>query len=466
MLSRKISTLRLFLIQFSIKNSKFKIVEIANSEEKGGALLTTAILLGAQWGDEGKGKITDYLAQKAHMVVRSQGGNNAGHTVIVGEQEFKLHLIPSGILFPNTVCVIANGVVIDPVVLLEELDYLKAKGIDTGNLRISSTAHLIMPYHKKLDELEEAGRGEGKIGTTKRGIGPAYKDKFARMGIRVMDLLDLEEFEAQVERNLAVVNPLLEKIYGEPPFSKEAIVKGFKVYAERLRPYVVDSSLLINQAIAEGRHVLFEGAQGTLLDIDHGTYPFVTSSYPTAGGACIGSGVGPTKINRVVGVTKAYTTRVGEGPFPTELFDEVGETLGRVGKEFGVTTGRPRRCGWLDGVILSYAVRVSGIDTLALTKLDVFDQLETIKICTAYEYRGQILKDFPLNRKVLAECKPVYEELPGWKQETSKIKSYGDLPVNAKKFISRVEELSGAKVGIIALGPDREQTIAIDNIFN
>jgi adenylosuccinate synthase len=427
--------------------------------------MTTAVLIGAQWGDEGKGKITDYLAEQADVVVRYQGGNNAGHTVIVGEEEFKLHLIPSGILYADKICVIGNGVVVDPQVLLQEIEHLEAKGINTSNLRISSQAHLIMPYHKKIDEVEEERRGAAKIGTTKRGIGPAYMDKFARVGIRIIDLLDKEEFEKLLERNLQEKNHLLNKVYQTEGFSTEEILAEYLSYAEKIRPYVADSSFIINEAINAGKHVLFEGAQGTLLDVDHGTYPYVTSSYPVAGGACIGAGVGPTKISKVVGVVKAYTSRVGEGPFPSELFDETGALIRDIGKEYGTTTGRARRCGWLDAVILKYAVRVSGIDAIALTKLDVLDTLDTIKICTGYEYEGQKITEFPHSLKVLAKCKPIYEELPGWKQDLSSARRYEDLPVNARNYIKRIEELSGAKVAIIAVGPKRTQTIMLEPIF-
>lgn len=427
--------------------------------------MATVVLIGAQWGDEGKGKITDYLAQQAQVIVRYQGGNNAGHTVVVGRQEFKLHLIPSGILYGEKLCLIGNGVVIDPEVLLEEMDYLEARGIDIGQLRISSQAHLIMPYHKRLDKAEEERRGEQKIGTTKRGIGPAYVDKYARKGIRVMDLLDEEEFIRLLERNLEEKNLLLEKIYQKPGFQKEEILERYLTYAQRLRPYVADCSLLLNEAIAAGKHVLLEGAQGTLLDIDHGTYPFVTSSSPVAGGACSGAGVGPTKITKVVGVAKAYTSRVGEGPFPTELLDETGRIIREIGQEFGTTTGRPRRCGWLDAVMLKYAVRVNGIDALALTKLDVLDTLETLKICVGYEYQGQLLTQFPHSLKILAQCKPVYEELPGWQQDLKHVRRYEDLPLNAQKYLARIEELTGVPIALVAVGPKREQTILREPIF-
>ncbi|MBZ4687758.1 MAG: adenylosuccinate synthase [Clostridia bacterium] len=427
--------------------------------------MSTVVLIGAQWGDEGKGKITDFLARQAEVVVRSQGGNNAGHTVVVDDKEYKLHLIPSGILYPEKLCVIGNGVVIDPKVLLEEIDYLAENGIQTDNLRISSSAHVIMPYHKKLDELQEERRGNKKIGTTKRGIGPCYMDKIARTGIRIIDLINANDFKETLGSALQDKNYLFDKVYNTTGFELQEIYDEYMQYAERIRPYVTDTSVLINKAIDERRDVLFEGAQGTLLDIDHGTYPFVTSSYPTSGGACVGSGVGPTKIDSVLGVVKAYTTRVGEGPFPTELRNEMGDQIRKAGHEFGTTTGRPRRCGWMDAVILRYAARINGLTGIAVTKLDVLDGLETLKICTAYKYQGEILNEFPSSLKVLEQCQPVYEELPGWQQETSEIEDYNDLPQNAKRYLHRLEELSGVKIDMVSVGPGRKQTIVINNTF-
>ncbi|MHB1125579.1 MAG: adenylosuccinate synthase [Bacillota bacterium] len=427
--------------------------------------MSSVVLVGAQWGDEGKGKVTDYLARQADMVVRSQGGNNAGHTVVVGEQEFKMHLIPSGILYPEKVCVIGNGVVVDPEVLIDELEYLEEQGISTANLRLSDIAHLIMPYHKRLDEVEEERRGANKLGTTRRGIGPAYMDKIARNGIRVGDLLDGEEFRQKLEQNLNIKNELLEKIYGAAGFALDEIYDSYMEYAERLRPYIVDTSLIVHRAIQAGSKVMFEGAQGTLLDVDHGTYPYVTSSYPIAGGACIGTGIGPTKIDRALGVAKAYTTRVGEGPFPTELHGESGDVIREKGKEFGTTTGRPRRCGWLDAVILRYAVRLNGLDYLAFTKLDVLDDLPKIKICTGYRYQGEIIEEFPHSLKVLTLCEPVYEEMDGWQQDLSNVREFSDLPVQAQRYIRRVEELAGAPMALIAVGPRRDQTIPMETIF-
>ncbi|MBS4026842.1 MAG: adenylosuccinate synthase [Clostridia bacterium] len=427
--------------------------------------MSTVVLIGAQWGDEGKGKITDFLAEKADVVVRYQGGNNAGHTVVVGETEYKLHLIPSGILYPRTICVIGNGVVVDPEVLLRELAYLKERGIDTTGLRISSNAHVIMPYHKMLDELEEERRGKNKIGTTKRGIGPCYMDKYARAGIRIADLLEKDELAEKLEVVLEQKNHLLEKVYGVKGLDFEEVLAAFCGYGQQIKDFVTDTSLLINDFYNSGKNVLFEGAQGTLLDLDHGTYPYVTSSHPIAGGACIGAGIGPTRINKVLGVVKAYTTRVGEGPFPTELQDELGEAIRKAGWEFGTTTGRPRRCGWFDVVMFKYSVRISGIDHVALTKLDVLDQLETIKVCVGYNHRGQVITSFPTSLKALAECEPVYEELPGWLEDTSRARSVSDLPENAQKYIKRIEELTGVKAAIIAVGPKREQTIVVERLF-
>lgn len=427
--------------------------------------MSSIVLIGSQWGDEGKGKVTDYLAREAHMVVRYQGGNNAGHTVVVGEKEYKLHLIPSGILYPDKMCLIGNGVVVDPAVLIEELEYLDRSGINTDNLRISETAHVIMPYHRLLDQLQEERRGDYKIGTTKRGIGPAYMDKVARTGIRIIDLMEPEELKVILRRNVEEKNRLLKVLYGADGFDFNQVFDQYREYAEKIRPYVADTSVLINKAIDEGKHVLFEGAQGTLLDVDHGTYPFVTSSHPTAGGASTGAGIGPTKITKVVGVAKAYTTRVGEGPFPTELTDATGDHIREAGHEFGTTTGRPRRCGWFDAVIVRYAVRVSGISSLALTKLDVLDGLEKLKICTGYKYNGEIIKEFPHSLKVLEQCRPIYEELDGWREKTSNVRSYNQLPANAKRYLERLEELVGAKIAMVAVGPKRDQTIPVGKIF-
>jgi adenylosuccinate synthase len=426
--------------------------------------MSSVVLIGAQWGDEGKGKITDYLAEKADLVVRYQGGNNAGHTVIVGDVEYKLHLIPSGIISQDKTCIIGNGVVVDPVVLLEEIAYLKEKGLSAENLRISSSAHVIMPYHKQLDGLQEERRS-AKIGTTKRGIGPCYMDKIARSGIRMGDLVSPEDFSEKLGNSLEEKNEILTKIYGQEPYEFDALYEEYSGYARQIAGYVIDSATLIHESLEAGKDILFEGAQGTLLDIDHGTYPFVTSSNPTAGGVCPGAGVGPTIIDKVIGVTKAYLTRVGEGPFPTELFDATGQALGDIGQEFGTTTGRARRCGWFDAVVMKYAVRINGITDIALTKMDVMDGMETISICTGYELDGEVIGNYPTQLKEFARCKPIYEQMPGWMQKTSDITTFEELPKNAKEYIRRIEDLVGAKVSIVAVGPGREQTINRYPIF-
>ncbi|MEE0777313.1 MAG: adenylosuccinate synthase [Bacillota bacterium] len=424
--------------------------------------MSAIILIGAQWGDEGKGKVTDFLAEKSEVVVRSQGGNNAGHTVINGDEEYKLHLIPSGILNPNSLNLIGNGVVIDLAVILDEIDHLKARGVSFEHFYISDRAHLIMPYHKILDALEEQAKADGKIGTTGRGIGPAYVDKVNRIGIRVCDLMDEKEFRRKLNIALTMKNTLLEKVYGTEPLDLETIVEDFMALAERVRPFVADTSVLLYDALKSDKKVLFEGAQATHLDIDHGTYPFVTSSNPIAGGALTGSGVGPTWIDKVIGVSKSYTTRVGNGPFPTELEDEMGETLRQKGHEFGTTTGRPRRCGWLDAVVVRYSVRVNGITDIALTKLDVLDELKEIKLCVAYQCGDEVLKEFPAALNQIEKCTPIYETMPGWMCDTSACRSFGELPQAAKDYIARIEELTDAKVSIIAVGPDRKQTIVRD----
>jgi adenylosuccinate synthase len=425
--------------------------------------LANVIVIGAQWGDEGKGKITDLLSRSADVVVRYQGGNNAGHTVVVGDRIFKLHLIPSGILYPKTECIIASGTVIDPKVLLEEVDRLKDLGISTDNLFIAETAHITMPYHRVLDRASEDQRAEHKIGTTGRGIGPTYADKSERVGIRVIDLMDEKRLAKKLRWAIDQKNIVLQKLYNLEPLDADAIIEEYRGYADRLRPHVVDASLKIDAAIRERRNILFEGAQGTLLDLDHGTYPYVTSSNPVAGGACIGAGVGPTCIDRVIGVAKAYTTRVGEGPFPTELHDETGELIGQRGAEFGTTTGRKRRCGWFDGVIGRYAVRINGLDCLAVTKLDVLDGLDEIKVCTAYELDGQIVRDFPSDARAFARAIPIYETLPGWKQSTSECKTVEELPPQAKEYLKFLADLTGTPIAIISLGASRGQTIIVED---
>ena len=423
-------------------------------------MASSLVIVGAQWGDEGKGKITDYLAKTAEVVVRYQGGNNAGHTVEVDSEQYKLHLIPSGILYSDKQCIIGNGVVIDPEAFLKEIDGLEARGITTKNLKVSDRAHVIFPYHKKIDELSEIRRGSDDIGTTKKGIGPAYMDKTERIGIRVCDLMHTEVFKVKLKQNVEAKNDYLKRIYGFEGYSYDDMLEKYLAYAERLRPYVDDTSVLVYNAIKENKKVLFEGAQGTLLDIDLGTYPYVTSSHPISGGVCIGAGIGPSMIQKAVGVVKAYTTRVGKGPFPTELMDELGETLRQKGNEFGTTTGRPRRCGWFDAVIVRFAVRVSGLTSLAITKLDTLSGIEKIKLCVGYKVNGKLIRDFPASLEDLALCQPVYEEFDGW-DDISGITEYKKLPVAVMRYLERIEELSGAKVSLISVGPKRNQTIVI-----
>ncbi|HEY9846163.1 MAG TPA: adenylosuccinate synthase [Candidatus Caenarcaniphilales bacterium] len=425
--------------------------------------MANVVVIGAQWGDEGKGKITDLLSRSADVVVRYQGGVNAGHTVVVNEQIFKLHLIPSGILYPSTECIIGSGTVIDPQVLIEELDQLESLKISTKNLLISETAHITMPYHRLIDQASEEQRGIHKIGTTGRGIGPTYADKSERTGIRVLDLMDLEGLSKQLRWAVSYKNVLLEKLYNLPPLDPEAVIRQYAAYAERLRPHVVDCSLKIYDAIQRRRNILFEGAQGTLLDLDHGTYPYVTSSNPVAGGACVGAGIGPTMIDRVIGVAKAYTTRVGEGPFPTELAGETGEMLCERGAEFGTTTGRRRRCGWFDAVIGRYAVRINGLDCLAITKLDVLDSVAEIKVCVGYEIEGQSCQDFPSNARQFSRCRPIYKTLPGWQQPTGHCRSLADLPPQALDYLKFLAELMEVPIAIVSLGPSRDQTIIVED---
>ncbi len=426
--------------------------------------MSTLVLVGAQWGDEGKGKIVDCLAEAADMVVRYQGGANAGHTVVVKGREYKLHLVPSGLL-NHKVCVIGNGVVVDPAQLLSEMDRLAAEGFDVGRLYLSDCAHVILPYHKRLDAVEEDRRGDRKIGTTGRGIGPAYRDKFSRTGIRMADLLDAAVFREQLAAHLEQVNTFLERVYDQEPLHFAEVLESYIGYAERLRPHVTDTSLLVNRAIDAGQRVLFEGAQGTLLDIDHGTYPYVTSSSPTAGGACIGAGVGPTRIGRVIGVAKAYATRVGDGPFPTEIEGAEGDWLRERGREYGTTTGRPRRCGWLDLVALRYAARVNGLSGLALTKLDTLGGLDRVRVCVAYECDGRRLEEWPHNTALLARCRPVYVDLPGWSEDVGGVRRLEDLPVAARDYVTFVEEHAGLSMSIISVGPDRDQTILRGSLF-
>lgn len=421
--------------------------------------MSVTALVGAQWGDEGKGKTIDILASQADMVVRAQGGSNAGHTVVADGITHKLRLIPSGILYPNTVCVVGNGTVIAPPVILKEMAQLKENGVSLKNLKIDARAHVILPYHIAIDTLSEKMRGAGDIGTTKNGIGPCYMDKAERSGIRIIDLITPEVFKEKLFKNVENKNKLLKYVYGGEEMDAQAIYDEYCGYAEQLKPFVTDTSVLIYDAIKAGKNVLFEGAQGTLLDIDVGTYPFVTSSHPTAGGFCEGSGVGPTLIDNCLGVAKSYITRVGKGPFPTELNDEIGDRIRNVGGEFGTVTGRPRRTGWFDAVIIRYAVRVNGLTSLAINKLDTLSGIETLKICVAYKKNGEILKDFPVDISLLEGCEPVYEELPGWTEDLSKCHSFDELPENAKNYIRFVEKQADCHVSMVGVGPDRTQNL-------
>jgi len=424
--------------------------------------MSTYIVVGTQWGDEGKAKIVDYLAQKADIVVRFQGGANAGHTVVTGDEEFIFHLIPTGIMHPDKICVIGNGVVIDPVALLEEIENLKIRGISIeGRLFISPNAHLVMPYHKVLERAREKSRGEGKIGATGRGIGPCYVDKVGRTGIRVVDLLDEKLFREKLSWNVREKNLILTKVYGSQGVDEKEIFGEYRELAGKITPFVTDTSVLLNQALRNGKSVLFEGAQGTLLDVDHGTYPFVTSSNTSAGNACAGSGVGPTRIDEVIGVAKAYTTRVGNGPLPTELKDEIGEKMRELGHEYGATTGRPRRCGWFDAVVARFSARINGLTSLAITRLDVLDSFPEIKICTAYRYNGRTIEEFPSDLRILSGCEPVYETWKGWMVPTSETLNFDQLPENAKRYLNRIAQLTDTEISLVSVGRRREQTIVL-----
>jgi adenylosuccinate synthase len=426
-------------------------------------LMPSLVVVGSQWGDEGKGKIVDLLSERMDVCARYNGGNNAGHTIVNGQQSFKFHLIPSGIIYPHIVPVIGAGVVVDLEVLLGEMDGLEQKGIDTKRLLISGNAHLIMPYHKVFDQLSEKRLGKYAIGTTRRGIGPTYADKASRVGIRVQDLLDMKIFKQKLEAALADKNKILTKAYGLEPFSIDAIAEAYAAGAARIRDQIVDTSLYLNQQLDAGKLVLLEGAQGTFLDLDHGTYPFVTSSSPIAGGACTGAGIAPKRIDRVIAVTKAYVTRVGSGPFPTEDTGEDGETLARVGVEFGTTTGRKRRCGWFDAVLLKYATMLNGFDTIALTKLDVLSAFDRLKVCVGYRYEGKTYDTYPPHQTIFHHAEPVYEELPGWKTDISEAQSFEELPRAAQDYVRFIEEAAGVPVGIISVGPRRNQTIIRDH---
>ncbi|MBN3410725.1 adenylosuccinate synthase [Clostridium botulinum] len=428
--------------------------------------MSAFIVLGAQWGDEGKGKMTDYLAENADVVVRFQGGNNAGHTVVVGEKEYKLHLIPSGILYNDKLNVIGNGVVLDPKALFEEINYLESLGVEItpDRLIISDRAHVIMPYHRILDGIKERARGNKDIGTTGKGIGPSYTDKMERSGIRVCDLIHKEVFEENLKETLEVKNKIITEIFGGEALDYNEIYNEYLGYAEKLRPFVKDISVIVNKKIKDGKEVLFEGAQGTLLDIDYGTYPYVTSSSTIAGGVCIGAGVGPTAITNAVGIAKAYTTRVGKGPFPTELLDSTGDWVREKGHEFGVTTGRARRCGWLDLVILKTSARISGLTSFAVTKIDTLAGLDTLKVCTGYRLNGEIIDYVPASLEDLAKCEPIYEEFEGWDDSIANARCYEDLPENAIKYLKKIEDFTETKVPIVSVGPKRDQTMMISEI--
>ena len=425
--------------------------------------MSTVAILGTQWGDEGKGKIVDYLAQQAQVVVRSQGGSNAGHTVAVDGVEYKLRLMPSGILFKGTLNVVGNGVVFNPKVFLDEIKGMVDKGIDVSGIRISNRAHVVLPYHNVIDGLMEEAKGDAKIGTTKNGIGPCYVDKMDRIGIRVCDFIDKEEFARKLKINLALKNDMIVKLYGGEPLDYDTLLEEYNGYADRLRPYVCDTISLLHDEIKAGKRVLFEGAQATMLDIDYGTYPYVTASHPVSGGVCVGAGVAPRDVHKVVGVVKAYSTRVGEGPFPTEQLNEIGDKIRDCGHEYGTVTGRPRRTGWLDAVIVKYACMLSGLDYMAITRLDILDTFEKIDMCVGYKYKGELLNEVPASLKVLAEVEPVYETFDGWMTDISGIRKYEELPENARKYLERLAEVCGTKLGIVSVGPNRDQTIVLAN---
>lgn len=428
--------------------------------------MANVVVVGAQWGDEGKGKVVDIYTEYADEIVRYQGGNNAGHTLVVGEEKVVLHLIPSGVLHAGKRCIIGNGVVLDPEVFIMEVNRLKSAGRlqDDATLLLSESLHIIMPYHKRLDIAREAQSGDKKIGTTGRGIGPCYEDKIGRRGVRLMDLLDPVVFARRLRENLEEKNVLLERL-GEPALGYNEIYRQYQDYAEVLRKYVADTALVLDHSLKAGKRLLFEGAQGTLLDVDHGTYPFVTSSSTCAGGAATGSGVSPRAIDEVIGISKAYVTRVGSGPFPTELLDETGEKLRQIGGEFGATTGRPRRCGWFDAMVIRYAVRINGLTGIALTKLDVLSGFETIKVCTGYNFEGTSLETLPAKLETFAACEPIYEELPGWQADITGVRSFEELPENARSYVHRLEELAGCPIVMVSVGPRRDQTIILKNPF-
>ena len=428
--------------------------------------MTSVVVVGTQWGDEGKGKITDFLSQDAEVIARYQGGDNAGHTIVIDGKKFKLQLIPSGIFYPEKISVIGNGVVVNPKSLVKELAYLHEEGVSTDSLRISDRAHVILPYHIKLDQLQEAAKGDNKIGTTNKGIGPAYMDKAARVGIRIADLLDRDVFAERLRINLEEKNRQFTKLYDAEALSFDDIFEEYYEYGQQIKQYVTDTSVILNDALDNGKRVLFEGAQGVMLDIDQGTYPFVTSSNPVAGGVTIGSGVGPSKIDKVVGVCKAYTSRVGDGPFPTELFDEVGDRIREVGHEYGTVTGRPRRVGWFDSVVMRHSRRVSGITNLSLNSIDVLSGLDTVKICVAYDLDGERIDHYPASLEQLKRCKPIYEELPGWSEDITGVRHLDELPENARNYVRRVGELVGVRISTFSVGPGREQTNILESVWS
>ncbi len=420
--------------------------------------MSSIVVVGTQWGDEGKGKITDFLAEDVDVIVRYQGGNNAGHTVSIGNDVYKLHLIPSGIFHGHKTCVLGNGMAIDPKSLLEELQYLTDNNITSYELIISDRAHVIMPYHKVIDNLEEQGKGEKKIGTTGKGIGPCYTDKTARIGIRMGDLLTDNELEDKIRWAVNNKNELMQKVYNEQSISPERVISEYKEYARQLKHYITDASAYLEEAQNQGKKVLFEGAQGTLLDLDYGTYPYVTASNPVSGGVCVGAGVAPNKLQDIVGVTKAYSTRVGDGPFPSEITEKIADEIREKGQEYGTTTGRPRRIGWLDMVLLNYSKRINGFNHIALTLLDVMTGFDTIKICVGYKYQGEIITHFPASQEILAECEPIFEEFPGWEEDISQIDKWEDFPENVKNYVNKIEELTDVSVSIVSVGPKRSQT--------
>lgn len=434
-------------------------------EKLGGAHMSSIVVVGTQWGDEGKGKITDFLAEQADVIARFSGGNNAGHTIQFGGEIYKLHLVPSGIFYKDKLAVIGNGVVVDPVALLKELDGLNERGISTDNLRISNRAQVILPYHLAQDEYEERRRGDNKIGTTKKGIGPAYVDKAQRIGIRMADLLEKETFERRLKENIEYKNAYFKGMFNETCPTFDEIFDEYYAAGQRLKDYVTDTAKILDDANVADEKVLFEGAQGVMLDIDHGTYPFVTSSNPVAGNVTVGTGVGPTSVSKVIGVCKSYTSRVGDGPFPTELFDEDGHHIREVGREYGTTTGRPRRVGWFDSVVLRHSRRVSGITDLSINSIDVLTGLDTVKICTAYELDGEKITEYPANLDQLRRCKPIFEELPGWTEDITGCRSLDELPENARNYLERISELCGVHISIFSVGPDREQTNLLEQLW-